>query len=149
GPNNVEWTEQGHLRGARVVTRDPRWELEEFDWHGTSSAVCRTCADDQVYGAFLWIVLGTPARRNLDEAVTPAATASRMRRIFGPLRADFHAEGEAAPAALGALRGRGRVIGVRDPAGRTNHVLSLALAEGCVELFGVLSTKEGTALSLD
>jgi hypothetical protein len=149
GPYNVEWAEQGHLRGARVVSRDPRWELEEFDWHGTSSAICRTCADDQIYGAFLWIVLGAPAHRDLDQAVTAGATASRMRQIFGTLRADFHPEGDAAPAAMGTLRGRGRVIAVRDPNGRISHVISLAVAEGCVELFGVLSTKDGAELSLD
>jgi hypothetical protein len=149
GPFHVEWGGQGQVLGARIVSRDPRWELEEFDWHGTSSVVCKTCADDQLYGGFLWLALNGPSRRDLEQAVAPGATESRMRRVFGTLRSDFRAEGDAVAAAIGTLQGRGRVIAIRDPNGRVNHVISLAVAEGCVELFGILSTKNGAELSPD
>jgi hypothetical protein len=149
GAHYIEWVEQGQPHGARILSRDPRWVLGELGWHATSGARCQSCANKAVAGAVLWLGLDA-SPRDLGEAVTPETAARWMRPFpFQVWDADFQAKSDVVPASVGTLVGWARAIGYRHPDGRAHQVISLAVADGCLALFGILSARNAGEISLD
>jgi hypothetical protein len=146
--NSIEWVERGagyELRGARVVTRDPKWEVNDvYAAYGIGHAECSTCADDRVRSAVLWLGL---APNNLpidalEQKIAADAIAELLGRPpFGLSDVKFRAESGSVETSIGELAGRARLIGVTGR-GASGELIVLAVAKGCLGLVGVLSAKD-------
>jgi len=153
GKHFTEWVEQGEQRGARIVARDPKWELSGLGWHATSQAGCQTCSDDQIAGATLWFGTGdffVSQKGEFERALSPEAVARMMAPFpFQVSGADFRAKTAIVPASLGELEGRARVISIKSDDGRSHEVIALFVGKGCLSLFGILYIKGGAEVALD
>src|SRR5437660_1213221 len=76
--HHLEWTEHGQPRGARIVSRDSRWQLAGLGWHATSVAACPTCADDQIGTAVMWLGASSSSASDPERDVSPESTAHAM-----------------------------------------------------------------------
>jgi hypothetical protein len=148
GANSLEWVERGpgyELRGARVVARNPDWEVNDaYAAYGIGHAECSTCADDKVRSAVLWLRLA-PNNLSIDaleQKIAPEAIAEILRGP--PFRlpdVTFRAESDAVQVSIGEFAGRARLIGVTGR-GASGELIALAVAKGCLGLVGVLSAKD-------
>ena len=122
GAYATEWIEEGEERGARIVARDLKWQVDDaFAFHSMSHAICHDCLADQISSAMLWMRAAADAVSigDLDRAVSPQAVAAWMRVTPSAISgAEFVAQSDAVSASLGELEGRARVIGVKYGDGR-------------------------------
>ena len=150
GPHFTEWVERGEQRGARIVVRDPKWQLDALGWHATSTAYCQACFGEEIAEAVLWLVARDPADRDIESALTTEAVA---RTMFGfPFQvsdAHFRAKTDTTTASIGELEGRARVIGIESRDGRSNEIIALFVGKGCVSLFGILYANGGAEIAID
>jgi hypothetical protein len=150
-PHAIEWVEHGEQRGARIVVRDPHWELGNSRPYATSKAVCETCSNGQVAGAVLWFGAFDTSNRDLEREVAPEWVANMMApppfQMFG---AELHADTESVPVAIDGLEGRARAIGVKFFGDSPRHVIALSATKGrCLTLYGVLYAKEAAEIAID
>ncbi len=153
GAYATEWIDQGEEHGARIVARDPKWQVDDaFAFHSMSHATCRNCLDGQIGNAALWLRAAADfvSIKDLEEAVSPQAVAARMRvSPFGISGAEFFAVSEAVSVSLVELTGRARVINVKYGDGRSDKFIALAVVKGCFSLFGILFAKDGAQVGID
>src|SRR5258705_1904980 len=153
GAYATEWLEQGEERGARIVARDFKWQVDDaFAFHSMSHAICHDCLDDQISRAMLWMRVAEDAVSigDLDGKVSPQAVAAWMRVTPSAISgAEFVAQSDAVSASLGELEGRARVIGVKYGDGRSDELVALAVAKGCFSLFGVLYANDHAKIAID
>jgi hypothetical protein len=153
GPQFTEWVEQGEQRGARIVARDPKWQLHDLG-HAANGAGCQTCSNEEIAGATLWLGVNESApsaiHDDLESAVAPDVVARMMARFpFQLSGADFQAKTAAVPASIGDLEGRLRLIGIESRDGHSHEVLALRVVKGCVSMVGILYAKDGATIALD
>jgi hypothetical protein len=145
---HVEGSEQP---SARIVVRDPRWQVSDAFGHGITRAECEACPDGQIAGAYLWL---SSVDRNisdveLDRALSESVIVRLALDPFGLSGFQPRAETEIVPTSVSGLEGRARVFGIKNRSGRTQHVIALAVAKDCVSLNGILFGKDGAAITID
>jgi hypothetical protein len=137
GPNFIEWIERGQLRGVRLLSHDPKWQVQGGQ-HVTAGVVCKSCADGSGLGAALSFGVASPGTYNVERAISPDSVAKFTRgypfRFTGVHPRD---ESKRVDATVGPLAGRARVFSVQLAGGATGEVIALAVVQNCLSIFGI------------
>jgi hypothetical protein len=150
--DHTEWSEGDEFRGARIVSRDSRWELGEVDWNivSTASATCRTCSDHQISGGPLWLWVSDRLQGDIYKWISPESVARVIQLRSNSRDAELHAVSGAVQVSVGGYPGLARILSVNDR-GRSSQVIAVAVAvaKECLSLAGILSEKDGAPTAID
>jgi hypothetical protein len=150
--DHTEWSEGDEFRGARIVSRDPRWELGEVDWNmaSTASATCRTCSDHQISGGALWLGVSDRLSSDLYEWISADSIAKAIR-VRSHSTVDVHAVSDVVQVSIGGFVGPARVLAINDRNGHSSQVIAVAVAAAkeCLLLAGILSERDGAPTAID
>jgi hypothetical protein len=152
GPHYTEWVEHGEQRGARIIARDPKWEIrDDLAFHAITRVVCQSCSDNQINGALLWLGVAGDliSTRGLDEWVTAESVAARLAPAPFGTPAEFHAKTDTGAVFLSGLEGRVRAIGINYRDGRSEQMIALAVAKDCLSLFALVGARDGAEFGID
>jgi hypothetical protein len=143
GPALVEWTENGELRGARLVSRVDGWEVGGGGLHANAFARCESCSGG-LPSAMLWLSAGDERERDLDRKLAPRSVAAHI--IGFP---DLRAKTDPVSISFGGLEGRARVVTMHGHDRRVSDGIAVAAAKGCLSLFGILAKEPGGEMDID